>query len=231
LQPPFGYTPASEPVVSLPGSEAAQPPVPTASATPPAQPVKPAQPATPVQPLPPMGSTGAPRPVSIENSAPGTPESQSNYQRFADEAGKQFNEAAEAIRRGEFISESVVDPSADKDDRLVGLLNYVVPVLLPLIVMFSESSARRPFQRYHAVQSLGFSGAMILAAIAVSIVTGILQVIPVVGLLVGALMFCLTPILFLMAVVASIYYGMQAYQGKRFAVPVVTNFLVNQGWL
>jgi uncharacterized membrane protein len=64
-----------------------------------------------------------------------------------------------------------------------------------------------------------------------SIATGILQIVPVVGMIVGALMFCLSPILFLMAVVAAVYYGFQAYQGKRFAIPVVTNFMVNQGWL
>jgi uncharacterized membrane protein len=233
LQPPYGYTPATEPVVSLPGSDSPAPVQPAAPVPPvQPQPVAPVQPLPPVQPVtPPLGDVNVSRPVSIDNVTPGSPESQNNYQRFADEAGKQLNEAAEAIRRGEFISESVVDPSADKDDRLVGLLNYVVPVLLPLIVLFSESSARRPFQRYHAVQSLGLSGGLIVASIVVAIVTGVLQVIPIIGWIVGALVLCLTPILFLMMIVAMVYYGAQAYQGKRFAIPVVTNFLVNQGWL
>lgn len=237
LQPPFGYTPASNPVVSLPGSDQPTPvlPAPAAPVVPPVQPLPvqnvPVQ-NVPVQNVaPPMGAGRSEQPVNIDQPAPGTPESHTNYQRFADEAGKQLNEAAEAIRRGEFISESVVDPSADKDDRLVGLLSYVVPVLLPLIVLFSESSARRPFQRYHAIQSLGLSAGLIVASIAVTIVTGILGVIPVIGWVVSALMLCLTPILFLMLVVAMIYYGAQAYQGRRFAIPVVTNFLINQGWL
>ncbi|MGL4651290.1 MAG: DUF4870 domain-containing protein [Caldilineaceae bacterium] len=224
LQPPYGYTAPTEPVVSLPGSDRPATPAPL----PPVQP-PPVQPLPPVS--PPLGSLNVNRPVSIDSPAPGTPESNTNYQRFADEAGKQLNEAAEAIRRGEFITESVVDPSADKDDRLVGLLSYIVPVLLPLIVLFSESSARRPFQRYHAVQSLGLSGGLIVLSIVLTVVTGVLQVIPIIGWIIGALLLCLTPILFLMLIVAMVYYGAQAYQGKRFAVPVVTNFLINQGWL
>ena len=240
LQPPYGYTPASNPVVSLPGSDRPTPPIPPAPAAAPVQPLPPVQPVQPQsQPqtvhvenvLPPLGAGSVNQPVNIDQPEPGSPESHTNYQRFADEAGKQLNEAADAIRRGEFISDSVVDPSADKDDRLVGLLSYVVPVLLPLIVLFSESSARRPFQRYHAIQSLGLSGALIVVSIVITIVTGILGVIPVIGWAVSALMLCLTPILFLMLIVAMVYYGVQAYQGRRFAIPVVTNFLVNQGWM
>ena len=184
----------------------------------------------PVQ--PPMGA-GPAQPISFDagTPAPGSAEFNSNYQRFAETAGQQMNDAADAIRRGEFITDSVVDASADSDDKLVALLCYIVPVLLPVIVMLSESSQKRPFQRYHAVQSLGLSGFMVVLGVVLSIATGILQIVPVVGMIVGALMFCLSPILFLMAVVAAFYYGFQAYHGKRFAIPVVTNFLVNQGWL
>lgn len=167
-------------------------------------------------------------PVQIDSSSE---EFDSNYQRFADAATKQMNDAADAIRRGEFISDSVVDPSANSDDRLVALLDYLVPVLLPVIVLLSEASKKRPFQRYHAVQSLGLSGLFLILLTAISVVTAVLGVIPVVGWIVGALMFCLSPILFIMAMVAVIYYGVQAYQGKRFSIPVVTNFLLNQGWL
>ncbi len=181
---------------------------------------------------PPVGA-GPSQPISFDagNPAPGSAEFNSNYQRFAETAGQQMNDAADAIRRGEFMSDSVVDGTADSDDKLVALLCYIVPILLPVIVLLSESSQKRPFQRYHAVQSLGFSGLAIVLGVVLSIATGILQIIPIVGMVVGALMFCLSPILFLMAVVAAFYYGFQAYQGKRFAIPVVTNFMVNQGWL
>lgn len=198
----------------------------------------------PIEPEPVQPPLGAPQPQPVpfdqpagdfglptSGSTPGSAEFNSNYQRFAETASKQMTDAADAIRRGEFIADSVVDPSADSDDKLVALLAYLVPVLLPIIVLLSESSQKRPFQRYHAVQSLGMTGFMVVFGIVLSIAAGVLGFIPVVGWVVGALMFCVTPILFLMGVVAVFYYGFQAYQGKRFSIPVVTNFLLNQGWL
>ncbi len=187
----------------------------------------------PVQPTPVNPPPGAQQgtPVTIEDTSPGSAEFNNNYQKFADSAGKQMEEAADAIRRGEFVRDAVVDPSADSDDRLVGLLNYVVPVLLPAIVLLSESSAKRPFQRFHAVQSLGLSAAIILVGIVLGIVSAVLGVIPIINIIAGIALVCLTPILFLMAFVAVVYYGVQAYQGKRFVIPGVTSFLINQGWL
>lgn len=213
------------PAPSVPNPSAPAPTVAAASATPPATPPV----APPVS--APAGNAQQGTPVSIEDTSPGSAEFNNNYQRFADSAGKQMEEAADAIRRGEFVRDAVVDPTADSDDRLVGLLNYVVPVLLPAIVLMSESSEKRPFQRFHAVQSLGLSAAMILIGIAVGIVSMVLGVIPVINIIAAVALFCLTPVLFLMAIVAVIYYGVQAYQGKRFAIPGVTNFLINQGWL
>lgn len=155
----------------------------------------------------------------------------SNYQRVADAAGRQMNEAADALRRGELMRDAVVDPGADADDKLVALLCYVVPVLLPAIVLLSESSKKRPFQRYHAVQSLGLAAFLTVLAVAVSIVSSILMAIPLVGFLVGIVVFCATPIAFLAATIAFFYYGYQAYQGRRFTIPAVTSFLANQGWI
>ena len=132
---------------------------------------------------PPSGASQPGESVTIEDAAAGSGEFNNNYQRFADSAGKQMEEAADAIRRGEFVRDAVVDPAADSDDRLVGLLNYVVPVLLPAIVLISESSEKRPFQRFHAVQSLGLSAAMILVGIAVGLVSMFLGVIPVINII------------------------------------------------
>lgn len=155
----------------------------------------------------------------------------SNYQRMADVAGKQMNEAADALRRGELMRDAVVDPAADADDKLVAMLCYVVPVLLPAIVLLSESSKKRPFQRYHAVQSLGLAAFLTVLSMAVALASSILMAIPVVNFLAGIAMFCLTPIAFLAMTIAFFYYGYQAYQGRRFTVPAVTSFLVNQGWI
>lgn len=152
-------------------------------------------------------------------------------ERAADTARDQAVEAADAFRHGEFMREVAVDTAANADDRLIGMLAYVIPVLLPVIVLLSESSAKRPFQRYHAVQSLGLSIAFAMIGVAAMIGTAIIQIVPVIGWLVGLFMLCLTPIAMMMVVIAMLYYGYQAYQGKRFAIPGLTSFLHDQGWV
>ena len=155
--------------------------------------------------------------------------------RMAESAREQAGAAAEALRRGEFMHDAAVDAEASRDDKLIALLSYVtqivIPLIMPVIVLMSESSKKRPFQRYHAVQSLALSLLFIAIAAAATIGTGIIQVIPLIGQLVGVLMLCLMPIGWFMAVIALLYYGYQAYQGKRFSIPGLTSMLRDQGWI
>ncbi len=168
--------------------------------------------------------------VSVENVGETAP-----AEGWAESAKKQATDAAGAFRRGEFMRDESVDPEANSDDKLIALLCYItqlfVPVVMPLIVLFSESSKKRPFQRYHAVQSLALSILIILVLGVMSIGGSILFVVPVIGWIVGGLLLCMTPIVALMAVVAALYYGFQAYQGKRFAIPGLTSLLQDQGWV
>ncbi len=124
---------------------------------------------------------------------------------------------------------------ADSDDRLIALLSYVtqifIPVIMPIIVLVSESSKKRPFQRYHAVQSLALVLFFWAAFLLVSIGTGIVQIVPLIGQLIGFIILCLTPIAWFAAVILVLYYGFQAYKGRRFAIPGLTSFLRDQGWL
>lgn len=156
-------------------------------------------------------------------------------ERAANKAREQAQQAAQALRQGEFMQGAAVDPMADRDDRLIAMLSYatqiVIPVIMPAIVLLSESSKNRPFQRYHAVQSLALAVVFMAAGAAVGLGTLVLQLIPLIGWVVGLLVLCLSPIAYLMAVVALLYYGYQAYQGKRFAIPGLTSFLRDQGWL
>ncbi len=55
--------------------------------------------------------------------------------------------------------------------------------------------------------------------------------VPVIGWLIVSVVFCLTLLLVLMAFLALVYYGYQAYQGKRFAIPGLTSFLQDQNWI
>jgi uncharacterized membrane protein len=169
-------------------------------------------------------------PNPVDSSGERTP-----IEQMAETARVNATEAADSFRRGEFLNNAITDPDANADDRLIALLSYitqiVIPLVMPVIVLLSESSKLRPFQRYHAVQSLALTCLFIAVSVAVGIGTAILQVIPVVGLLVGFLVLCLSPIAYFMAVIALLYYGYQAYQGKRFAIPGLTAFLRDQGWI
>ena len=168
--------------------------------------------------------------VPVENVGDAAP-----ADNWVETAREQASEAAGAFRRGEFISDESVDPDANNDDKLIALLCYVtqlfVPVVMPLIVLFSESSKKRPFQRYHAVHSLALAIVILLVLGVMSIGGGVLFIIPIIGWLMGGLLLCLVPIAGLMAIVAALYYGYQAYQGKRFAIPGLTSILQEQGWV
>ena len=156
-------------------------------------------------------------------------------EQFADSARTQAGAAGGALRRGEFMHDSAVDPTADHDDRLIALLCYVtqvlIPLIMPVIVLLSASSKKRPFQRFHAIQSLALSLTFILFGLFMGIGSTILALVPVIGWLVVVVVFCLSPLLALMAFLALAYYGYQAYQGKRFAIPGLTSFLQDQNWI
>ncbi len=155
--------------------------------------------------------------------------------RLTEAAKEQATQAADALRRGEFLHDATVDPEANSDDRLVAMLCYatqvIIPVLLPAIVLVSESSKLRPFQRYHAMQSLALSAVFMATGIIVGIGTGILQIVPLVGFLALIVVGCFTPIALAMGACAMLYYGYQAYKGKRFGIPGLTSFLRDQKWL
>lgn len=170
--------------------------------------------------------------VSVENigNNPRTP-----VERMADTAREQATQAAEALRKGEFMHEAAVDAAASPDDRLIALLSYatqvIVPLVMPVIVLLSESSKTRPFQRYHAVQSLALGLLFGAGGLALGVGASVLWLVPIIGPLFSVLLACLIPIAWAMAVVAMLYYGYQAYQGKRFAIPGLTSFLRDQAWV
>ena len=152
-----------------------------------------------------------------------------------DAARDQANEAADALRRGEFIRDALIDPDANSDDKLIAMLCYIsqliVPLMMPIIVLLSESGRRRPFQRYHALQSLALTLLFAVLGAVVLFGAAIVLFIPILGKLIAMAALCLTPIMVLMVWIAICYYGYQAFQGKRFVIPGLTGFLHDQGWL
>jgi uncharacterized membrane protein len=98
------------------------------------------------------------------------------------------------------------------NDKLLAGLTYPIPIV-GIIVLVSDSMKNNPFLRVHAVQSLALGVVLLIASF-------IIGLIPIIG--------CITPLLWLGI---TLYYAYQAYQGKNFSIPFVTDFCRNQKWI
>jgi uncharacterized membrane protein len=131
---------------------------------------------------------------------------------------------------GNFMARNITDdPEADENDKVWSLAAYlsqiIVPIVVPVIMLVIEPNKDRPFQKYHAAQSLGFVVAAFVYEILAGIVFAVLTAITL-GCLAAILW-----ILFLLPIIPAIYYAYLAYQGKRFEMPYLTKFMREQGWL
>lgn len=98
------------------------------------------------------------------------------------------------------------------NDKLMAALTYPIPIV-GIIVLLSDSMKNNPFLRLHAVQSIALGVALFVITLVISF-TGI-----------GA---CLAPFIWLGV---TLYYAYQAYQGKSFSIPFITDFCRNQKWI
>ena len=98
------------------------------------------------------------------------------------------------------------------DDKLWAALGYPI-FLIAIIVLFMEEKKARPFIKFHAVQSIVFNVALWILYFIVSAVT--------IGF--GSICF---PVFWLI----TLWPAYKAYQGEYLNIPVITNFIKNQGW-
>ncbi len=115
-----------------------------------------------------------------------------------------------------------VPPAGDvtDNDKLMAAISYPIP-LVAIIILIAEDMKARPFQRFHAVQALA-------ANIALWIVISILGcILALVTFFIGGV--CGFLALFLWLV--TLYWAYEAYQGKYFEIPYLTEFLRKQNWL
>jgi len=96
-------------------------------------------------------------------------------------------------------------PDVTSDDKLWAALAYVFSPLVPIIIMLMEDKKNRPYIRAHNAQALT---AGIVYIILTSVTVG-----------------CLGILWFVM-----LYWAYKAYQGEYVEIPVITNFVKNQGW-
>jgi uncharacterized membrane protein len=94
-------------------------------------------------------------------------------------------------------------------DKLMAALSYPIPIVA-IIILLVEDMKNRPFQKYHAVQSL-----------AINIVLWVV-------IMITALFTCgISTLLWFV----TLYWAYLAYQGQYFDIPVITDFIKGQGWV
>ncbi|HMQ52133.1 MAG TPA: hypothetical protein PKE64_07810 [Anaerolineae bacterium] len=98
------------------------------------------------------------------------------------------------------------------NDKLMAALAWVIPIV-GIVILVAEGMKDRPFQRYHAVNSLAFNVAFFV----------ILTIISAVTFGFGGCLFVLWFI--------SIFWAIKAYQGEYVNVPVISDFVKKQGWV
>jgi uncharacterized membrane protein len=97
------------------------------------------------------------------------------------------------------------------DDKLWALLTYLFSPFVPVIIMLMEDKKNRPFLKAHNVQALILGGVNLVIAIFLS--------------------WLIVPICINIALgIYQIYCAIKAYQGNLITIPIVTDFVKNQGW-
>lgn len=97
------------------------------------------------------------------------------------------------------------------DDKLWAALAYVFTPIVPIIILVMADKKDRPFIKAHNMQALIW-GVVLYVIVAVTS-----------AFLVGL---CIWPI----GLIIQLYWAYQAYQGKIVSIPLLTDFIKNQGW-
>jgi uncharacterized membrane protein len=127
-----------------------------------------------------------------------------------DSIGCKMMEIKSQINSEELMENQPMDVTSD--DKLWVLLAYILSPLIPIVIMLMEDKKNRPFIRAHNAQAL------------------VLGVIEVILYSVFSWFFGIGACLGVLLWFAMIYWGIQGYQGKYVNIPVVTDFVKNQGW-
>ncbi|MEI7988011.1 MAG: hypothetical protein WCI88_03155 [Chloroflexota bacterium] len=100
-------------------------------------------------------------------------------------------------------------PEITSDDKLFVLLAYVLSPLIPIVILFLEDKKNRPFIRAHNAQALVWGGLNLVIGSFLSV------------------FLCGIPSLVMWGI--AIYWGIKGYQGQYVTIPVITDFVKNQG--
>jgi uncharacterized protein len=97
------------------------------------------------------------------------------------------------------------------DDKLWSALAYVFTPIVPIIILVMADKKDRPFIKAHNMQALIWGVVLyIIVAVTSAFIIGL----------------CIWPI----GLLIQLYWAYQAYQGKIVTIPLLTDFIKNQGW-
>ncbi|MGB9672847.1 MAG: DUF4870 domain-containing protein [Anaerolineales bacterium] len=104
------------------------------------------------------------------------------------------------------MSEQYSTGEITSDDKLWAALGYIFSPVIPIIMLLMEEKKARPFIKYHSIQSIA---AFIVIFVLATITVGCGSVL----------------------ILVMFYWAYKAYQGEYFEIPLLTNFMKNQGWI
>lgn len=106
------------------------------------------------------------------------------------------------------MNSSFANADITSDDKLWALLAWLLSPIVPIIILLMEDKKNRPFLKYHSINALAWG--IVVIMVLGTITLGCISVLGLIG---------------------SIYFAIKAYQGEWVSVPVLTDFMKNQGWL
>ena len=102
-------------------------------------------------------------------------------------------------------------PEITSDDRMWAMLAYILSPLVPIVILLMEDKKNRPFIKAHNIQALVWG-------VVIYVISGVLSFV-FIGCFIG-----------LAGFIMSIIWGLKANKGEYVTIPVISDFVKNQGW-
>ena len=114
---------------------------------------------------------------------------------------------------------AVASPTAGLDENVAGLLCYVLGWITGLIFFLID---KRPFVRFHAIQSIGLSIALFAVYLVIGVLFTMLHFMSM-----GFLALAIYPLLGLVVFALWIFMMYKAYQHEKFMLPIIGPIAAN----
>jgi uncharacterized membrane protein len=114
---------------------------------------------------------------------------------------------------------AVASPTAGLDENVAGLLCYVLGWITGLIFFLID---KRPFVRFHAIQSIGMSIALFAVYLVIGVLFTMLHFMSM-----GFLALAIYPLLGLLVFALWIFMMYKAYQHEKFMLPIIGPIAAN----